>query len=98
MPRPTSTAILTIKIGQWKRAFCSATLVGFGGLGGIVGSTVFRTEDSPTYTPGIIATMLANGLVVVITLLMTLKFWYANKRVDRGGKAIEGQEGFKYTL
>jgi MFS family permease len=28
--------------GQWKRAFCSATLVGFGGIGGIAGSLVFR--------------------------------------------------------
>ena len=28
--------------GQWKRAFCSATLVGLGGVGGIAGSLVFR--------------------------------------------------------
>lgn len=28
--------------GQWKRAFCSALLVGFGGVGGIAGSLVFR--------------------------------------------------------
>jgi hypothetical protein len=28
--------------GQWKRAFCSATLVSFGGIGGIIGSLVFR--------------------------------------------------------
>jgi hypothetical protein len=28
--------------GQWKRAFCSAIFVGFGGLGGISGSLVFR--------------------------------------------------------
>lgn len=28
--------------GQWKRAFCSATFVGFGGIGGIAGSLVFR--------------------------------------------------------
>lgn len=28
--------------GQWKRAFSSATLVGFGGIGGIAGSLVFR--------------------------------------------------------
>lgn len=28
--------------GQWKRAFCSATLVGSGGIGGIAGSLVFR--------------------------------------------------------
>ena len=28
--------------GQWKRALASATLVGFGGVGGIAGSLVFR--------------------------------------------------------
>lgn len=28
--------------GQWKRAFCSATMVGFGGIGGIAGTLVFR--------------------------------------------------------
>jgi hypothetical protein len=28
--------------GQWKRALCSATLVGAGGIGGIIGGTVFR--------------------------------------------------------
>lgn len=39
--------------GQWKRAFCSATLVGAGGIGGIIGSTVFRDEDSPKYGPGV---------------------------------------------
>lgn len=95
-------AILTYQAnnirGQWKRALCSATLVGFGGIGGIIGSTVFRQQDSPGYTPGIIACMVANGLIVVVTLLMTLKFWRANKRVDAGGKMIEGQPGFKYTL
>jgi hypothetical protein len=34
--------------GQWKRAFCSASLVGFGGIGGIAGSLVFRYQDAPT--------------------------------------------------
>lgn len=84
--------------GQWKRALCSATLVGAGGIGGIIGSTVFREVDAPGYRPGIWCTMIANGLVVVITLAMSLKFWLANKRVDSGGKAIEGLVGFKYTL
>lgn len=28
--------------GQWKRAFCSATMVGFGSIGGIAGTLVFR--------------------------------------------------------
>ncbi|KAL2071999.1 hypothetical protein VTL71DRAFT_11342 [Oculimacula yallundae] len=95
-------AILTYQAnnirGQWKRALCSATLVGFGGVGGIVGSTVFRDQDAPKYGPGIMTAMISSGLVILITSLMTLKFHLANKRADRGGKAIEGQEGFRYTL
>lgn len=30
--------------GTWKRAFCSATMIGFGGTGGIAGSLVFRSQ------------------------------------------------------
>lgn len=41
--------------GQWKRAFCSASLISFGGTGGIVGSLVFRAQDKPMYLPGIVA-------------------------------------------
>jgi MFS-type transporter involved in bile tolerance (Atg22 family) len=44
--------------GQWKRAFCSASLIGFGGTGGIVGSLVFRTQDKPTYLPGVYACLV----------------------------------------
>lgn len=62
-------AILTYQAnnirGQWKRALCSATLVGFGGIGGIIGGTVFRDMDAPKYVPGIEATMIANGLILV---------------------------------
>lgn len=83
--------------GQWKRALASATLVGAGGIGGIVGSTVFRSQDAPGYIPGIIACLLANGLIIAIVLLLDFKFWRANKRVDAGGKPIEGLPGFKYT-
>ena len=84
--------------GQWKRALCSATLVGAGGLGGIVGTTVFRSQDAPGYKPGITACIVASALIIVITLALTFKFWRANKRVDAGGKPIEGLVGFKYTL
>jgi MFS family permease len=65
-------AILTFQAnnvrGQWKRAFCSATLVGTAGIGGIVGSTVFRDQDKPGYRPGSLVTLGANGVVVVVTL------------------------------
>ncbi|KAF4548224.1 High-affinity nicotinic acid transporter-like protein 2 [Elsinoe fawcettii] len=84
--------------GQWKRALCSATLVGAGGIGGIIGSTVFREQDKPHYHPGMMATMIASALIIVISLLLDLKFIRANRRVDAGGKPIEGLVGFKYTL
>lgn len=84
--------------GQWKRAFTSATLVGGGAIGGIIGTTVFRAKDAPNYRPGMLATLLANALIVLIVAALSIKFHRANKRVDAGGKPIEGLVGFKYTL
>jgi len=84
--------------GQWKRALASATLVGAGGIGGIVGSTVFREQDKATgYKPGMYTTMLASALVIIISCLLELKFKRANKRAAAGGKIIAGLEGFRYT-
>ena len=68
-----------------------------GGVGGIVGSTVFRHQDEPAYVPGIITCIIACGLVIVITLMLEWKFYRANKRAAAGGKIIEGLEGFRYT-
>jgi hypothetical protein len=42
--------------------------------------------------------MIAGGLIIILTLAMTLKFHRANQRVAAGGKPIEGLPGFKYTL
>lgn len=84
--------------GQWKRALCSATLVGSGGIGGIIGGTVFRDQDKPGYVPGIATCIGAAGLIVLIAVVLDLKFVRANKRAASGGKVIEGLEGFRYTL
>ncbi|KAF7324885.1 High-affinity nicotinic acid transporter [Mycena kentingensis (nom. inval.)] len=46
--------------GQWKRAFASASLIGFGGIGGIAGSLVFRSQDRPEYRPGLAAFYVEN--------------------------------------
>jgi len=83
--------------GQWKRAFTSATLIGGGAIGGIIGTSVFRAKDSPGYRPGILTCLLANALMIAIVAWLSFKFWRANKRVRAGGKRIEGQEGFYYT-
>ena len=76
--------------GQWKRAFCSATLVGFGGLGGIAGSLIFRTQDAPQYRPGLYACIACCLLNIIIVSVTSLKFLRENRRADRGEGQIEG--------
>lgn len=44
--------------GQWKRALCSATLVAFGGIGGIIGSLVFRRVDPVQSGSGRVLTII----------------------------------------
>ncbi|MCJ1361955.1 hypothetical protein MMC16_001056 [Acarospora aff. strigata] len=85
--------------GQWKRALCSASLVGFGGIGGIAGSLVFRSQDAPQYYPGIYACIACSGLIIIIVGILTLKFIRDNKKAAEGKMIIEGSEtGFRYTL
>jgi len=83
--------------GQWKRAFTSATLIGGGAIGGIIGTSVFREQDAPGYRPGILTCLLANALMIVIVAFLTIKFSRANQRVRACGKPIESQPGFYYT-
>ncbi|KAK4989424.1 hypothetical protein LTR66_007074 [Elasticomyces elasticus] len=84
--------------GQWKRAFCSATLVGFGGIGGICGSLVFRAQDSPKYHPGLYACITASLVIILIVGLLSVRFYYDNQKQARGELVIEGGEGgFRYT-
>lgn len=89
--------------GQWKRAFCSATLVGFGGVGGIAGGLIFRAQDAPTYHPGVYACITACLLSMVIVLLTTGIFARQNRRAARGEVVLEECEDdhsgdFRYTL
>ncbi|KAJ9636490.1 hypothetical protein H2204_005323 [Knufia peltigerae] len=84
-------------LGQWKRAFCSATIVGAGGIGGIIGSLVFRSQDAPAYRPGLYACLVAVALCIVSMCTTTVYFVSANKKADRGEKIIEGDPQFRYT-
>lgn len=84
--------------GQWKRAFCSATLVGFGSLGGIVGSTVFRSEDRPGYVPGISVAIGSQVVICLCVAALTMAFRRQNGRADSGEVVLEeGDENFRYT-
>lgn len=84
--------------GQWKRAFCSATLVGFGAFGGIVGSTVFRSEDRPGYVPGISVAIGSQVLICIIVAVLTFDIRRMNRKAERGEIVLEeGDENFRYT-
>ncbi|KAJ5654769.1 hypothetical protein N7490_001772 [Penicillium lividum] len=84
--------------GAWKRAFCSASMIGLGGTGGIVGSLVFRSQDAPKYLPGIYACLTANGIILSITTLLVVYFSLQNKLANRGMVVIEELPSFRYTL
>lgn len=56
--------------GQWRRAFCSAALTSIGGIGGIAGALIFRTQDAPDYVPGF-ATCIGSVLPSYTTPMAT---------------------------
>ncbi|KAF1816647.1 MFS general substrate transporter [Eremomyces bilateralis CBS 781.70] len=85
--------------GQWKRSFCSATIIGMGGIGGIAGAVVFRSQDVPHYHPGLWACMACALMNIVIVCGLTIRLRFENRRADREGTAIEGEnDGFRYTI
>lgn len=85
--------------GLTKRAFGSALTIGGGGIGGIVASTVFRSQDAPGYRPGLWVCIGANLLIVVLCVILSVHAWIMNKKAKNGTikKPIEGREGFLYT-
>lgn len=84
--------------GQWKRAFCSATLVSFGGIGGIAGSLVFRNQDIPHYRPGMYACIVASVLTVILVGLLSVDFYFKNRKADRGETELEVTEVSLFCL
>ena len=85
---------------QSKRAVGSALQIGFGAIGGILGSTVFFESESPTYPTGLWITAGLQMFVMAATAGMSAYFLFMNGKVNKGTlKApIEGQPGFKFTL
>ncbi|KAL7626525.1 hypothetical protein AAE478_003297 [Parahypoxylon ruwenzoriense] len=76
--------------GQWKRAFASASWVGFASVGGIAASLVFRSQDAATgYKPGLYACITACLACIVIVCVMDLSYYLDNEKADRGEKQLE---------
>ncbi|EJD49650.1 MFS general substrate transporter [Auricularia subglabra TFB-10046 SS5] len=88
-------------VGQSKRSYSSALLVGFGGVGGIIASCIFRDQDKPKYLPGLWTSIGCSLATIALVGATSAWFVYRNNQVRRGvGKRgpIEGQPGFLYTL
>jgi len=81
-------------LSQSKRAFTSALVVGFGGIGGIVATTTFREQDAPFYRPGLWVSIGFQLMILGLLATSTIVFRLRNAK----GGIIEGREGFKYTL
>lgn len=84
--------------GQWRRAFCSAALTGIGGIGGISGALIFRSQDAPKYVPGFAACMACNVLVMVTVSILTIYFRRCNAQADRGERILLEDPNFRFTI
>lgn len=71
--------------------------MGFGAIGGIAASTVYREQDYPRYLPGLVATMVFEIFAFTMAGVMAFYFHWRNKRADREGIVLEGYPGFRYT-
>ena len=72
--------------------------VSFGGVGGIVASTVFRELDYPHYTPGLWTTAALQLVAIVIILLLDRHLKKLNKKADEDPQfLIENYPGFRYS-
>ena len=73
-----------------------------GGVGGIAGGLVFRTQDAPHYRPGIYACLATSALSCVLVGILSIISIRQNKRADRGEVELEytegDQKGFRYTI
>ncbi|KAJ6087996.1 MFS general substrate transporter [Penicillium canescens] len=83
--------------GQWKRAIASAIFVGLGASGGMTGSLVFRSQDAPGYHPGILTCIGLSVLIIVLVIILSIRFYFLNRKVARGELVIGNLPGFRYT-
>ncbi|KAJ5163513.1 Major facilitator superfamily domain general substrate transporter [Penicillium coprophilum] len=81
-----------------KRGVASATCLIGGGLGGIIASVAFKSDESPHYTTGIWVTFGFSMASIFLTLMMDFYFWKTNKKARETNGQIEGMTGWYYTL
>ncbi|KAJ5550964.1 hypothetical protein N7461_005662 [Penicillium sp. DV-2018c] len=81
-----------------KRGVASATCLIGGGLGGIIASVSFKSDESPYYTTGIWVTFGITMVSIFLTIFMDYYFWKTNKKAKETNGQIEGMSQWYYTL
>ncbi|KAF4629573.1 hypothetical protein G7Y89_g8573 [Cudoniella acicularis] len=84
-------------VGQWKRATFAAAITACNGLGGIAGSFIVRQPEAPRYMTAIYVSIASHAVIIVIVVLLSLYFWYANGRQKKGKTVLESSKDFRYT-
>ncbi|RSL49519.1 hypothetical protein CEP54_012380 [Fusarium duplospermum] len=96
---PSALAFLANNVvGTHKRQFAVPIQTIFGGIGGIIGSLMFRETDYPGYRPGMYASFGCMAANTALAGGLALYFWMRNREADRTGKVLEGVPGFRYTI
>lgn len=81
-----------------KRSMTAVAIVMAGALGGIAGSTIFRSQDAPKYLPGMWTSICLNISIIFCVLGLTWHLKKQNRMLDEGKIGpLEGVVGFKYT-
>ncbi|KAK4608970.1 MFS transporter prlL [Fulvia fulva] len=81
-----------------KKGIVAAAMISAGAIGGICGSSIFRSQDAPQYLAGMWATIGMQFLYIVNTSCLSWYFKRQNARADKGEVAVlEGVEGFRYA-
>ncbi|KAM5374767.1 hypothetical protein ACJZ2D_006411 [Fusarium nematophilum] len=84
-------------VGSSKRLLVSALNIAGGAIGGIIGSTAFRSEDAPFYNRGINTVVALQVLLIALATGTLAAFWRINRRADQRGEEIN-LPGWRHTL
>ncbi|KAH8172435.1 major facilitator superfamily protein [Sarocladium implicatum] len=69
--------------GPMRRAMGFAFMMGFGNIGGLIGSYIFIEEEKPRYPTGYGTAMAFGALGVICSLGLEFAYWMLNKRKER---------------
>ncbi|KAJ2547025.1 hypothetical protein EV175_005382 [Coemansia sp. RSA 1933] len=70
-------------LGVTKKGVASACTVMLGGVAGLIGSHIYRSQDAPQYKFGHVFNSVCNGIIFLIALSLNLYFRYENRRRDK---------------